>query len=95
MNKNQIAIVMVLAVLSLFTVLCVSLDRYHVNYTVYTAQEDGTYFEHQRSVTVYGMYTPNEVDLAWDDADENSKLTVDSVSVDSFWRNNEQLELEE
>lgn len=95
MSKNKIAIIVLLAVVGLFAVLCVTLDRYHVIYTVYTAQPDGSFFEHQRSVTVYDVYTPDCAELAWDDAEDNSKLTVDSVNVDAFYRNNELLGLEE
>lgn len=93
--KSSIKIgLLTLVVAAVVATLSLTTDRYHVVYTVYTAQPDGTYREHQRSVTVYDYYMPNEQELAWDDAEENCTLTVDSVSVDKFFCNDEEIELE-
>lgn len=94
-DRKLLPVLLLLLLVSLVVItLSLTTDRYHVVYTVYTAQPDGSYFEHQRSVTVYDYYMPNEVELAWDDANENSTLSVDSVSIDAFFCNNEELELE-
>lgn len=95
LNAGSKVGLLVLAVSLVVATLCITTDRYHVVYTVYTAQPDGSYFEHQRSVTVYAHYVPNEFDLAYDDANDNSKLSVDSISIDAFLCNRDRLDVVE
>lgn len=94
MNAGMKVGLLTLVVAAVVATLSLTTDRYHVVYTVHTMQPDGSYFEHQRSVTIYDFYMPNEVELAYDDAYDNSKLSVDSVSIDAFFCNDEELELE-
>lgn len=83
-----------LIVAAVVATLSLTTDRYRVNYTVYTAESDGSYTEHPCSVTIYDFYMPNEQELAYDDAEENYRLPVDSLTVDKFFCNNEEIELE-
>lgn len=95
LNAGQKVGLLILLLASIFIIVGLSTDRYRVDYTVYTAQPDGSFFDHQRSITVYDFYMPNEEELAWDDAQENCALTVDSVRVNKFFCNNTEISLDE